>query len=281
MASDMQQPCLAVEQAGYRYPDGTDALREVSLTVASGAFCAILGGNGSGKTTLLKVLDGMFRDYSGSVRLEGAEISKLTPRQIYSRMGLVFQNPDEQLFGHTVYEDVAFGPRNMRFDEDEVRRRVLGALTDVELASQAQRDLHTLSYGQKKRVCIAGLLAMGHRILLLDEPSAGLDPQAELHLMELLARLNREAGTTIVMATHQVDLVPLYFSELHLLDAGRLVCSGTPSAVFNDPAFYESGRLRLPYVGALFHALQQRGGIGSGLLPLTVNDGVERLLGRS
>ena len=277
MGSEVQPPALAADLSAYRYPDGTHALHELSLQVSSGSFCAVLGGNGSGKTTLLKVLDGMFRDYQGSVRLEGEEISRLTPRQIYSRMGLVFQNPDEQLFGHSVYEDVAFGPRNMGFDEPEVRRRVKAALAEMELVELERRDLHTLSYGQKKRVCIAGLLAMGHRILLLDEPSAGLDPRGERHLMELLARLNRESGVTVVMATHQVDLVPLYFDRLFLLAGGRLVLSGAPQEVLLDPVLLEAECLRLPYVGELFHALRSAGISAGAPLPLTVADGVRRL----
>lgn len=277
MASEPLPPCLVARQVGYRYADGTAALQDVSLTVVAGAFCGILGGNGSGKTTLLKVLDGLFRDYQGTVTLDGQEISRLTPRQIYGRMGLVFQNPDEQLFGHTVFEDVAFGPRNMGFDEAEVTRRVRAALADVELEDQERREIHTLSYGLKKRVCIAGLLAMGHQILLLDEPTAGLDPRGELLLMELLARLNQQAGVTVLMATHQVDLAPIYFSSVYLLDRGRLIRSGTPAEVLNDPDFLHAERLRLPYIGELFHRLWNSRAGALEPLPLTVSDGLAAL----
>lgn len=279
MGSDRQQACLVAAGVSYRYPDGTLALQQVGLTISNGDFCGILGGNGSGKTTLLKVLDGLLRDYQGVVTLDGQEIARLSPRQIYGRMGLVFQNPDEQLFGHTVFEDVAFGPRNMGFDEPEVMRRVRSALADVELEPQELREIHTLSYGQKKRVCIAGLLAMGHQILLLDEPTAGLDPRGELLLMELLTRLNRQAGVTVLMATHQVDLVPVYCSTVHLLDKGRLIRSGSPVDVLSDPEFLQAERLRLPYVGALFHALRQELGTDMIRLPLTVSDGLLTLSG--
>lgn len=277
MSSDMPQPCLSASDISYRYPDGTVALQGVDLAVSGGDFCGILGGNGSGKTTLLKVLDGLFRDYRGTVKLDGQEISRLTPRQIYSRMGLVFQNPDEQLFGHTVFEDVAFGPRNMGFSESEVAARVRSALADVELNTLERRDIHTLSYGQKKRVCIAGLLAMGHQILLLDEPTAGLDPRGELVLMDLLTRLNRQDGVTVLMATHQVDLAPVYFSTVCLLDRGQMVRAGTPAEVLNDAGFLHTERLRLPYVGELFHRLQQATGQPVTSLPLTVADGVQAL----
>lgn len=280
MVSEPLPLCLVARQVGYRYADGTVALQDVSLSIAAGEFCGILGGNGSGKTTLLKVLDGLFRDYQGTVTLDGQEIRRLTPRQIYSRMGLVFQNPDEQLFGHTVFEDVAFGPRNMGFDESEVARRVRSALADVELEGQERREIQGLSYGMKKRVCIAGLLAMGHQILLLDEPTAGLDPRGELLLMELLVRLNRQNSVTVLMATHQVDLAPIYFSTVFLLDRGQLVRSGTPADVLNDPAFLQAQRLRLPYIGELFHCLRTKENKAVTPLPLTVSDGVAELSAR-
>lgn len=268
---------LSAESASYSYPDATVALQDISIKVVRGSFCGILGGNGSGKTTFLKVMDGMFRDYRGSVRLDGDEISRLSPRQIYSRMGLVFQNPDDQLFGHTVFEDVAFGPRNMGFSEGEVKSSVEVALADMEMSECIRRDIHTLSYGQKKRVCIAGLLAMGHQILLLDEPSSGLDPRGELHLMELLLRLNRTSGVTIVMATHQVDLAPSYFTEMHLLDRGRLVMSGTPQELLGDPEFLDAERLRLPYVAELFSRYEKVAGSDGLPIPLTVKHGVKAL----
>ena len=170
---------LAVNIEQFCYPDGTAALTDIRLEVEQGEFCALLGANGSGKTTLLKTMDGLIRDYRGTVLLDGQNILKLHPRDIYRKVGLVFQNPDDQLFAHSVTEDVAFGPRNMGFGEDEVMRRVSTALEQVEMAEDAARNIHHLSYGQKKRVCIAGLLAMGHEILLLDEPTAGLDPVGE------------------------------------------------------------------------------------------------------
>lgn len=158
--------------------------------------------------------------------LDGDEVPRLHPRDIYRKMGLVFQNPDDQLFAHTVSEDVAFGPRNMGCGENEVRERVADALLAVEMSEFGGKGIHHLSYGQKKRVCIAGLLAMGHEILLLDEPTAGLDPMGEYRMMELLTRLNRENGVTIVMATHSVDLVPIFLHRLHILSRGKLVRGG-------------------------------------------------------
>ena len=187
---------ITVNLEAFKYPDGTVALADIQLAVGRGEFCGILGANGSGKTTLLKIMDGLIRDYRGQVLLDGQEVRSLHARDIYRRMGLVFQNPDDQLFAHSVAEDVAFGPRNMGFDEAEVERRVETALSQVEMVEYGAKNIHALSYGQKKRVCIAGLLAMGHEILLLDEPTAGLDPMGEHRMLELLTRLNREDGVT-------------------------------------------------------------------------------------
>jgi cobalt/nickel transport system ATP-binding protein len=263
---------LSAHIENFKYPDGTIALADIRLDAAKGEFCGILGSNGSGKTTLLKVMDGLIKDYAGKVLLDGEDIKRLHPRDIYRKVGLVFQNPDDQLFAHTVFEDVAFGPRNMGFAEDEVGRRVAAALASVEMADYAGKGIHALSFGQKKRVCIAGLLAMGHEILLLDEPTAGLDPMGEYRMMELLTRLNREGGVTIVMATHSVDLVPLFLHRLHILSRGRIVRAGAPEEVFTAPAEMENVKLRLPHIAELIHQLKHEERMPFGRVPLTVGE---------
>ena len=263
---------LSVSLGSFRYPDGTVALSEIELDVARGEFCGLLGANGSGKTTLLKVMDGLIREYNGSVLLDGEDILKLHPREIYRKMGLVFQNPDDQLFAHSVAEDVAFGPRNMGFSEEEVTRRVAKALSQVEMDGTEAKNIHHLSYGQKKRACIAGLLAMGHEILLLDEPTAGLDPMGEYHMMQLLTSLNREHGVTIVMATHSVDMVPLFLNRLHILSRGGLIRGGSPEEVFTAPDEMESVKLRLPYIADLIWRLKHEEKLPFSRVPLTVGD---------
>ena len=268
----MDQMRLAVDIETFRYPDGTVALSDIRFGVAKGEFCGILGSNGSGKTTLLKIMDGLVKDFSGSVALDGTEIRKLHPRDIYRKMGLVFQNPDDQLFAHSVSEDVAFGPRNMGMPEPEVDRRVTEALAAVEMVELARKNIHNLSYGQKKRACIAGLLAMGHGILLLDEPTAGLDPMGEYRMMELLMRLNRDNGVTIVMATHSVDLVPLFLHQLYILSKGRLIRGGTPEEVFTAPAEMESVKLRLPHIAELIYRLKHQDSLPFSRFPLTVGE---------
>lgn len=256
----------------YAYPDGTVALSDIRFQVARGEFCGILGSNGSGKTTLLKIMDGLIREYDGSVLLAGRDVRSLQPKDIYRTVGLVFQNPDDQLFAHTVFEDVAFGPRNMGFAEAEVKARVERALDAVDLAGVAAKQIHHLSYGQKKRACIAGLLAMGHEVLLMDEPTAGLDPMGEYRMMELLTRLNRQEGVTIVMATHSVDLVPLFLHRLHILSRGRIVRGGPPEEVFTAPAEMESVKLRLPHIAELIHRLKHEDGVPFRRTPLTIGE---------
>ena len=268
----------SVTLESFTYPDGTQALSSISLEIRKGEFVGLLGSNGSGKTTLLKIMDGLIKDLKGSVLLDGADIRKLSPKDIYKKVGLIFQNPDEQLFAPTVSEDVAFGPLNMGFPDEEVSRRVGLALKDVEMEGHAKKSIHNLSFGQKKRICIAGLLAMGHEILLLDEPTAGLDPMGEYRMMNLLMKLNRERGVTIVMATHSVDLVPLFLHRLFILSKGRIVRSGTPEEVFTAPEDMTSVKLRLPRIAELIYQLKHEDKLPFDKIPLTIGEARREIL---
>ena len=254
----------------FGYPDGTRALGGIDLALRRGEWAAILGSNGSGKTTLLRLLDGLLKEYAGSVLLDGDDIRTLSPREIYGKVGLVFQNPDDQLFAPTVFEDVAFGPRNMGYSETKVTERVAEAIALVDMAQSAQKAINTLSFGQKKRICIAGLLAMGHEILLLDEPTAGLDPMGEYRMMHLLQKLNREQNVTILMATHSVDLVPIFIDSLHILSRGRIVRGGSPEEVFTAPEEMETVKLRLPHIAELIHRLKHEDRVTFDRIPLTI-----------
>ncbi|QWV93072.1 ATP-binding cassette domain-containing protein [Geomonas oryzisoli] len=268
----MDQTRISVNLESYKYPDGTVALSDLRLNIARGEFAGILGSNGSGKTTLLKIMDGLIKGYRGEVLLDGDNVLRLHPRDIYRKVGLVFQNPDDQLFASNVFEDAAFGPRNMGCAEAEVKSRVEAALASVDMSEFAVKGIHNLSYGQKKRVCIAGLLAMGHEILLLDEPTAGLDPMGEYRMMELLTRLNRDQGVTIVMATHSVDLVPIFLHQLHILSKGKLVRGGAPEDVFTAPEELANVKLRLPHIAELIYQLKHEEGLPFTRLPLTIGE---------
>ncbi len=263
---------LSVSIDLFTYPDGTRAMSDIGLSVHNGEFVGILGSNGSGKTTLLRLMDGLLRDFSGSILLDGRDVRRLSAREIYSKVGLVFQSPDDQLFAPTVFEDVAFGPLNMGFQESEVRERVLSALRDVDMEGYENKAIHNLSYGQKKRICIAGLLAMGHEILLLDEPTAGLDPMGEYRMMSLLTSLSKDKGVTIVMATHSVDLVPLFLDRLYILSKGSVVRGGTPEEVFNTPDDMTQVKLRLPHIAEMIYRLKHDDSLPFSKVPLTVGE---------
>lgn len=269
---------LSVKIDSFKYPDGTRALADTNLEIKKGEFAGILGSNGSGKTTLLKVMDGLMKNFEGLILLDGIDIRKLSPREIYKKVGLVFQNPDDQLFAATIFEDVAFGPINMGFPEDEVVTSVKNALRDVEMDGYEKKSIHNLSFGQKKRACIAGLLAMGHQILLLDEPTAGLDPMGEYRMMNLLTALNKEKGVTIVMATHSVDLVPLFLDRLHILSKGHMVRGGTPEEVFSAPEDMTNVRLRLPQIAELIYRLKHEDQVPFEKIPLTIGEARREIL---
>jgi len=269
---------LSAQINSFKYPDGTQALSDIAVDVSHGEFIGILGSNGSGKTTLLKIMDGLMKDFEGSVYLDRADIKKLSPKEIYKKVGLIFQNPDDQLFAATVFEDVAFGPINMGFREDEVINRINNALRDVEMEEYAKKSIHNLSFGQKKRICIAGLLAMGHEILLLDEPTSGLDPMGEYKMMTLLTKLNKEKGVTIVMATHSVDLVPLFLDRLYILSKGSIVRSGISEEVFTAPDDMSNVKLRLPHIAELIYKLKHEDNMPFGKIPLTIGEARREIL---
>ena len=268
----------SVERVSFKYPDGTQSLSDINLEIRRGEFMGVLGANGSGKTTLLKVMDGLMKDFEGRISLDGVKIGELSPKKIYEKVGLVFQNPDEQLFASSVFEDVAFGPINMGLTKEEVTLRVNHALQDLDMGVYAKRSIHNLSFGEKKRICIAGLLAMGHEILLLDEPTDGLDPMGEYKMMQLLTRLNKEKRITIVMATHRVDLVPLFLDRLYILSKGRIVRGGLPEDVFTGPQEMESVKLRLPQIAELIYRLKHEDKLPFKKIPLTIGEARREIL---
>ncbi len=268
----MDNLIYSVKGVSYRYPDGTHALHDISLDVQKGRFIGLLGANGSGKTTLLRAMDKLFKGVKGSVYLCGVDINTLSPKEIYKKVGLVFQNPDDQLFAPTLFEDVAFGPTNMGLSAGKVKKRVMQALDEVDLTGLEKKSVHNLSFGQRKRACIAGLLAMGHEILLLDEPTAGLDPMGEYKMMRLLRRLNKENGVTVIMATHSVDLVPVFLDELFILSKGKITRGGTPEEVFNAPEDMANIKLRLPHIAELIYKLKHEDKMDFDRIPLTIGE---------
>ncbi|MDP2211871.1 MAG: ATP-binding cassette domain-containing protein [Candidatus Aquicultor sp.] len=269
---------LEVRDLVYVYEDGTRALDGINLSIDEREFIGLLASNGGGKTTLLKAVVGLFKARPGSILIDNKPLSKLKRIDLARAIGLVFQNPNDQLFASTVEEDVSFGPRNLGLTDAEVEERVETALEMVDMLAHRRKPIHHLSFGQQKRVCIAGVLAMRPRILLLDEPTAGLDPKSEANLLHILGRLNKEAGVTIVMATHMVDLIPLFVDRIFVLKEGRITIEGTPDTVFSSTQVMEEVDLRLPYITHLIEELKHKDQLPFDKLPLTLKDARSKLV---
>jgi cobalt/nickel transport system ATP-binding protein len=269
---------VKVEGVSFVYPEGTTALDGVDFRVRKGEFVAVLASNGSGKSTLIKVLTGLLQAKKGTVRIAGRDIREYSSKALYQEIGVVFQDPDDQLFCASVEEDVAFGPRNLGLPEAEVRNRVSTALEAVGAIGLRNRAVHHLSFGEKKRVAVAGVLAMEPSALILDEATAGLDPAGEALMMRLLNRLNRERGIMVILATHSVDLLPLFADRICVLQRGKVLKEGTAESIFCDHEMIERAGLRLPYIAGLLHDLKRFDGVPIEGLPLTVGEARKRLL---
>jgi cobalt/nickel transport system ATP-binding protein len=222
---------IEVEKLSYSYPDGHVALREVSLRVAPGEKVALVGPNGAGKSTLMLHLNGILQG-QGSVRVCSLDVIDKNLGQVRAAVGLVFQNPDDQLFSPTVFDDVAFGPIYQGLQKPAVEERVQQALEAVHMREYAPRVSHHLSVGEKKRIAIATVLSMKPEILVLDEPSAGLDPRARRTLINQL----RELPLTMLVSTHDLRLVHELFPRTIIMDDGRIVADGATEQLLNDAA---------------------------------------------
>ncbi|MCW3013668.1 MAG: cobalt transporter, ATPase subunit [Solirubrobacterales bacterium] len=225
----------------YRYPDGRCALDAVDLHVAHGERVALLGPNGAGKTTLLLHLNGLLRG-TGSAEVAGLRIEDRVLRELRSRVGMVFQDPDDQLFMPTVAEDVAFGPLNLGLDRESVTARVAQALAAVRMEAAAARPPHQLSMGERRRVAIATVLSMRPQLLVLDEPSANLDPRSRAELIDILAAVDR----TMLVATHDLPLAAELCERAVILDRGRIVADGPCAELLEDDALLDAHDLTLP-----------------------------------
>ncbi len=269
---------LKVEGLRHKYPDGTKALNGVNIDVIKGEFLAVLGANGSGKTTLLKHLNGLLKPTFGSIILDGKRLSEFKPNEVFRKVGMVFQDPNDQLLAPTVEEDVAFGPANLNLKYEEIMNRVMNALELVEMKKYAKKTINFLSYGQRKRICIAGILAMEPEVLILDEPTSGLDPDGVKSVMKLLKDLNRKRGITIIIATNSVDLVPVYTTRVVIMDKGKIIKEGTPESVFTDSRMLEDVKLELPQIAQLMEVLRNKDKFPINELPLTIEEARRELI---
>ena len=277
---------IALENVSFTYQEGTPlastALSDVSLTIEDGSYTALIGHTGSGKSTILQLFNGLLLPGQGSVRVFDTFITSTSKnkdiRQIRKQVGLVFQFAENQIFEETVLKDVAFGPQNFGVSEEEAEKIAREKLALVGMdESLFNRSPFELSGGQMRRVAIAGILAMEPAILVLDEPTAGLDPLGRKELMNLFKKLH-QAGMTIVLVTHLMDDVAEYANQVYVMEKGRLVKGGQPRDVFQDLAFMEEVQLGVPKITAFCKGLADRG-VSFKRLPIKIEEFKESLDG--
>lgn len=237
----MPDALIALEDVRFAYPGGERALRGVSLRIEAGEHVALIGPNGAGKSTLLLALVGLV-PAEGTIRVGGLELSRATLREIRRKIGLVFQDPDDQLFMPELAEDVAFGPAQMGLDAEEVAARTASALESVGLAGFGRRSPHSLSGGEKRAASLATVLSMRPEVLALDEPTAGLDPRSRRRFVEVLRRV----GRTWILATHDLETALELCERAVLLEAGAVAADGPARAILSDAALMEKSGLEVP-----------------------------------
>lgn len=241
------------------YRGKINALDGINFTARPGERIAIIGANGAGKSTLFKHFNGILKPTSGDVLIKGEPINKKNILDVRKTVGLVFQDPDDQIFAPTVKQDVAFGPMNLGLSPEEIEKRVQESLETVRLTGFEERAPHHLSTGEKKKVAIAGMLAMQPEMLVLDEPTAGLDPGGAMRLIKLINEMNRYLGITTIIATHEVDIVPLLADRVCVMSMGKIIGEGNVLEIFSSPELIKKTHLRLPIVAQLMEMLKEEG----------------------
>ncbi len=263
---------VVVRNLSYVYPDGTKALEGVNIEIEKGEKVAIVGPNGAGKTTLLLHLNGIIRNKN--VEIFGKNIENMSREEIVKNIGIVFQDPDDQLFMPTVFDDVAFGPINLGFDKEEVKRRVEKALTMVGLLNSINKCPHHLSFGEKKKASLAAVLSIEPKILVLDEPTANLDPKSRAELIDVIKKLN-ESGVTILIATHDINALPEIADRVYVLNK-KIIAEGSPREIFSNTKLLKENNLEVPEIFKLFEVLRCFG-YNCDELPLSIDEAIEHL----
>lgn len=254
---------LETRELCYSYDGDNKALNNINIKIPKGKVTAIMGGNGAGKSTLFLNLNGVLTPDSGQVYFNGKPVlyNKKGMREMRKHIGIVFQDPNDQLFSSSVRKDISFGAINLGLSEEEVKKRVDEAIEKVGIKDLELRPTHALSYGQKKRVAIAGVLVMEPEVIILDEPTAGLDPAGVSEIMALLLEINKAMGITIVIATHDIDIIPLYCDHAFAFDKGSVIIEGTPREIFSQPEILRKHSLRLPRISHLMEILKNKDNI--------------------
>ena len=273
---------IEAQDVSYTYDGNSEkALDGLSLKISRGAKVAFMGGNGSGKSTFFLCLNGIRRPDGGTIYIDGkpVEYTRKGLLDVRGKVGIVFQEPDSQLFSASVYEEISFGILNLGADEDTARREVERVIEELEIAPFQDRPAHALSGGQKKQVAIADILVMHPEVLILDEPAASLDPKHRKLVRDIIGQLS-DSGLTILMATHDVDYAYAWADEIVLLHEGKVLRQGTPRQVCGDEKAMEQANLEQPAVMRLYRKLLRRGVIGpEGEPPKTIEDLERRISG--
>lgn len=256
----MNEVHLSTKNLSYTYPDGTHALKNINMDIYKGQKVAIMGPNGAGKSTLFSHFNGLTEPTSGHVEIDGKAIKydKDTLLEVRQKVGIVFQDPNDQLFAPTVKEDVAFGPMNLGLDYEEVERRVDEALTMVGMEQYMDKTPHHLSGGQQKRVAIAGIIAMRPEIMILDEPTAGLDPEGVEKVLDILDNLNKE-GMSIVISSHDIEMVNEFAEKIFVLNNGEILESGDKHEIFSNKELLKKAHLKAPITTEILYTLKEKG----------------------
>lgn len=249
----------------FEYPDGTRALKGVSLCVEKGKKVAVLGPNGAGKSTVFLHFNGILRPTRGKIHFSGKDVryDHASLMALRKNVGVVFQDPDTQLFSASVFQEISFGPLNLGLPKEQVEKRVREAMVATEITGLEKKPTHLLSYGQKKRVSIADILAMEPSVIICDEPTAWLDPKQSLRVLELFNRINR-SGTTIIMSTHDVDIAYTWADYIIVMNDGEVAGEGTPEAVFQDGSLLRLADLEKPWLIDVYNQLREKGCLSNG-----------------
>lgn len=251
---------LSTENLSFTYPDGTRALKNINIEIEKGEKVAIIGPNGAGKSTLFSHFNGLTEPTSGCVKIEGKPISfeKDELLKVRQKVGIVFQDPNDQLFAPTVKEDIAFGPMNLGLSYNEVEKRVEDALKMVGMENYEDKTPHHLSGGQQKRIAIAGIIAMKPELMILDEPTAGLDPDGVEKVLNILNQLNEE-GMTLIISSHDIDMISKYADKIFVLYNGEIIESGNKNKIFSDMELLKKAHLRTPITTEILYNLKESG----------------------
>ncbi len=251
---------LSTENLSFTYPDGTRALKNINIEIEKGEKVAIIGPNGAGKSTLFSHFNGLTEPTSGCVKIEGKPISfeKDELLKVRQKVGIVFQDPNDQLFAPTVKEDIAFGPMNLGLSYDEVEKRVEDALKMVGMENYEDKTPHHLSGGQQKRIAIAGIIAMKPELMILDEPTAGLDPDGVEKVLNIMNQLNEE-GMTLIISSHDIDMISKYADKIFVLYNGEILESGNKNKIFSDMELLKKAHLRTPITTEILYNLKESG----------------------